>query len=76
MRKFYLFSAALAMIVAFSVSSVMGNTGIMKKHAGKKKDGKSINCGYCHTGQKIEKKKGQNMAALKQLPGCKGSGCH
>lgn len=76
MRKFYLFSAALTMIVAFSIASVMANPTIMKQHAGKKKDGKNINCGYCHTGSKIEKKKGQNLAALKQLPGCKGQGCH
>ncbi|MBN1496811.1 MAG: hypothetical protein JXA07_08590 [Spirochaetes bacterium] len=79
MRKFYLFCSALVIVVAFSAASIMANPAIMKKHAGKKKDGKSVNCGYCHTaanGAKIEKKKGQNLKALEKHPTCVGAGCH
>ena len=76
MRKFYLFCTAVLMIVAFSAASIMANPAIMKKHAGKSKDGKVVNCGYCHTAAKIEKKKGQNHAALEKGPTCVGAGCH
>jgi len=75
MRKFHLFAAAMVVMTAFAVST-FANPAIMQKHAGKKKDGKAINCMYCHTTNKIQKKGGQNMAQLKQLPGCKGQGCH
>ena len=76
MRKFYIFSAVMALVMAFTVSSVMGNPAIQQKHAGKKKDGKAVNCGYCHTANKIEKKKGQNHIALEKKPACLGPGCH
>jgi hypothetical protein len=75
MRKFHLFAAALAIIAAFAVST-FANPTIMKKHAGLKKDGKAINCGYCHTTVGIQKKGGQNVVQLKQNAGCKGQGCH
>ena len=76
MRKFYMFSAALLMITAFSIANLMANPEIMKKHAGKSKDGKNVNCAYCHTFAKIEKKAGQNKQALTKKPECLGSGCH
>jgi hypothetical protein len=78
MSKFHLFAAALVFIAAFTVST-LANPTIMQKHAGKKKDGKAINCMYCHgnnANKLIEKRGGQNMAQLKQRPGCKGPGCH
>jgi hypothetical protein len=76
MRKFYMFFAALLFIAAFTTVNLMANTEIQKKHAGKKKDGKAVGCAYCHTSAKIEKKKGLNLAALKKMPQCLGSGCH
>ncbi len=76
MRKFYIFSAVMALVMAFAVSNVMGNPEIQKKHSGKKKGDKAINCGYCHTANKIEKKKGQNVKALEKAPACLGPGCH
>jgi hypothetical protein len=76
MRKFYLFCATLLVIVAFSAASIMANPAIMKKHAGKTKDGKAVNCGYCHTANNIEKKKGQDHIALEKKPACMGAGCH
>ena len=78
MRKFYLFATALVFIAAFTVS-IFANPAIMKKHAGKKKDGKAINCMYCHGNNAnpgIAKQAGQNKAQLMQKPGCKGQGCH
>jgi len=76
MRKFYMFSAALLIIAAFSIANLMANPEIMKKHAGKSKDGKNVNCMYCHNTAKIEKKGGQNKQALMKKPECLGSGCH
>ncbi len=76
MRKFYMFSAALLIIAAFTTANLMANPEIQKKHAGKQKDGKNVNCAYCHTGAKIEKKGGQNRAALEKKPQCLGPGCH
>ena len=76
MRKFYLFSTALLIITAFTAANLMANPEIMKKHAGKQKDGKNVNCAYCHTGAKIEKKGGQDHKALEKKPQCQGSGCH
>ncbi len=49
----------LVLLAAFCTSSIaLANTDIQKKHKGLKKDGKMINCAYCHTTAKIEKKKG------------------
>ncbi len=76
MRKFYLFSVVMAMVMAFAVSNVIANPKINKQHAGKKKDGKNVNCAYCHTANKIAKKKGQNVKALEKAPACLGPGCH
>jgi hypothetical protein len=76
MRKFYMFSAAVLIITAFTAANLMANPEIMKKHAGKKKDGKNVNCAYCHTGAKIAKKGGQNVKALEKMPACLGPGCH
>jgi len=76
MRKFYVFSAVMALVMAFAVSNVIANPKIQQQHAGKKKDGKAVNCGYCHTANKIEKKKGQNVKALEKKPACLGAGCH
>ena len=59
--------------------SIFANPQIMKQHAGKKKDGKAINCMYCHGNNAnpgIAKQGGQNKAQLMQKPGCKGQGCH
>ena len=49
MRKFYLFSTALVVYGSFHDFQHYGEPG---NHAEsmleKKKDGKAINCGYCH----------------------------
>ncbi len=76
MKKFHIFSAVMALAMAFAVSNIMANPAIQKQHAGKKKDGKNVNCGYCHTANKIEKKKGPNVKALEKKPAWLGPGCH
>ena len=76
MRKFQMFFAALLVIAAFSVANLMANPAIMKKHAGKSKGDKKVNCAYCHNTAKIEKKAGQDVKALEKNPACLGSGCH
>ncbi|MGV7930195.1 MAG: hypothetical protein AB2L13_15055 [Spirochaetota bacterium] len=67
----------MVLLAAFCASSIaLANPDIQKKHKGLKKDGKMINCAYCHTTAKIEKKKGYGIALVNKNPLCMGSGCH
>ena len=69
-------------VLMFSVSA-FSNVKISAKHKDLTKDGKKVNCAYCHTDvAKIEKKKGQmdgkklNGASLAKNKSCAGKDCH
>ena len=67
----------MVLLALFCVSSVaLANPEIQKKHKGLKKDGKMINCGYCHTSAKIKKEKGYGIALVNKNSMCMGAGCH
>lgn len=72
----------LLVLIMFSVTA-FSNVKISGKHKDLKKDGKTVNCAYCHTGDaKIEKKTGQvnakklNGVAFSKISSCAGSTCH
>jgi hypothetical protein len=69
--------------VFMSSAALFSNPAIMGKHKDQLKDGKKVDCGYCHqTGLKIPQKKGQikdsklNGKKYSQIKGCNGKGCH
>lgn len=75
---------ALALMLAVSTAA-FSNTAINGKHKDLKKDGKVVNCNYCHTDQKIEKKKKSSLSddkkklngkSLSQVKSCAGKDCH
>ncbi len=70
-------------LVMLMISAVaFSNVKISAKHKDLTKDGKKINCTFCHTDNKIEKKKGQykddklNGKALSKIKSCAGAKCH
>jgi hypothetical protein len=74
MKKAYL---AIFIGIVFAASALFANPAIQTKHKGLKKDGKMINCAYCHNTGKIEKKKGAaDMNAINKKAACMGAGCH
>ena len=71
--------AYLAIIIAaiFAATGLLANPQLQTKHKNMKKGDKMINCAYCHTAAKIEKKKGAaNINAINKNPNCTGAGCH
>ena len=61
----------------FAAGTLSANGKINKAHLGLTgKDGAKVNCVYCHTTQKVAKKKGQDKAALYKNAGCAGAKCH
>lgn len=76
-KKFsFIITAILISAVAFS------NPQIASKHKDLSKDGKKVNCLYCHTDAKVEKKKDQikgkslNGVQLSKIKTCAGPACH
>ena len=68
---------ALMLLTLFVSATLMATVPIGKKHKGlTHPGGDKVNCAYCHTKHKIEKKKGQDLDALKKKPSCAGEGCH
>lgn len=74
--------SVLIVLLMFSVTA-FSNVKIAGKHKDLTKDGKKVNCAFCHTDvAKIEKKKGQldgkklNGAALSSNKSCAGKDCH
>lgn len=70
-------------VVSLSSAALFSNPAIMGNHKDALKDGKKLDCGYCHmTGLKIPQKKGQiqdgklNGKKFSQITGCNGKGCH
>ena len=62
--------------VVFITSLLIANTTIQGKHNGLKKDGKTLNCAFCHTTSVIKKEAGQGMGIVNNNTNCQGSGCH
>ncbi len=74
---------SVILVFLMIAGAAFSNVKISGKHKDLSKDGKKVNCGYCHTGEmKIEKKKGQfqdkklNGVALAKIKSCAGSDCH
>jgi len=76
------FTSAAVISVLLIASAGFSNIAISGKHKNLKKDGKKVDCVYCHTGQKIQKKKGQttkekiNGKKFSAIKGCSGKDCH
>lgn len=79
MSRVTAFSVILMLVIS---TAGFSNVAINGKHKSLVKDGKKVDCTYCHTGQKIEKKKGQmankkfNGKGLSQMKACAGKDCH
>ena len=75
-------ASILFVITMFVSTAIFSNTAIFSKHSGKIKDGKKINCDYCHKDAGIKKEKGQfkdglvNGKKRSDMKTCNGSGCH
>ena len=76
------FSLVMVLIMITTIT-VYSNTKLSNKHKGMEKDGKAINCAYCHEGDlKIAKKKKQlkdntlNGVEFSKIKSCSGEGCH
>ena len=73
---------SIFLVLLMISASAFSNVKIAAKHKDLEKDGKKVNCAYCHTDAKIEKKKGQsadkklNGVALSKIKSCAGSACH
>lgn len=70
-------------VVSLSSSALFSNPVIMGKHKDMIKEGKKVDCGYCHmTGLKIPQQKGQikdgklNGKKFSLVKGCNGKECH
>ena len=70
-------------LIMISTVAVYSNTKLTAKHKYLEKDGKKIDCAYCHSGDiKIDKKKRQlkdytlNGVELSKIKSCSGGGCH
>ena len=73
----------LILMIMISTAVVHSNTKLGSKHKYLEKDGKKINCTYCHAGDaKIDKKKNQlknytlNGVEFSKIKSCAGQGCH
>lgn len=86
MKKILTIIAAVSFL---STTALYANMQIQGKHKNLKKDGKTVNCAYCHTQAKIAKldaKKGQtplfkkgaawDLSKVNRIALCTGSGCH
>ncbi len=74
---------SIILVLLMITGAAFSNVKISAKHKDLTKDGKKVNCSYCHTsGQKVEKKKGQvngkalNGVKFSKIPSCAGSDCH
>ncbi len=86
MKKILTIIAAVSFL---STTALYANMQIQGKHKNLKKDGKTVNCAYCHTQAKIVKpkvaqgesykfKKGAawDLSKVDRMALCTGSGCH
>jgi hypothetical protein len=76
-------SFLIILIMITTTIAVYSNTKISAQHKYLDRDGKRINCIYCHSGDaKIIKKKGQlkdnslNGVDLSEIKSCAGGSCH
>lgn len=75
---------SILLVLLMIAGAAFSNVKISAKHKDKMKDGKKVNCAFCHTDSKIEKKKGQmsannkvfNGTNLSKIKNCAGADCH
>jgi len=73
---------SILLVLLMISAAAFSNVKISGKHKDKMKDSKKVNCAYCHTDSKIEKKKGQvqgkslNGVAFSKIKSCAGPDCH
>ena len=67
----------LVMLGLFIASTLIANPRLASQHKNMKKDGKALNCNYCHNDAKVPRQKGSYpKAKVDANRMCKGSGCH
>jgi len=73
---------SLLLVLLMFTATAFSNVKIAAKHKDKMKDNQKVTCVYCHTNQKIEKKKDQvqgqklNGVAFSKIKSCAGADCH
>lgn len=73
---------SIVLVLLMISAAAFSNVKISAKHKQGVVDGKKVNCTYCHTNSKIEKKKGQvkgetlNGVKFSKIKTCAGSDCH
>lgn len=74
---------SIILVLLMITGAAFSNVKISAKHKNSTKDGKKVNCAYCHTSvMKIEKKKGQikgealNGVNFSKIKSCAGKDCH
>lgn len=84
MKNLSYFVAITVFVILVSGAMLYASPKINSKHLNMEKNGKKINCAWCHSNPvfKIEQKKGQlgkdtlNGVAFSKIKTCAGSGCH
>jgi len=83
MEGFMMKRLSILLVLLMISGAAFSNVVISGKHKDKMKDGKKVNCAYCHTDSKVEKKKGQmvnkkvfNGVNLAIIKNCDGADCH
>ena len=72
MKKILFIIVTASMFVS---ALALGDKNMNKIHRGMKKDGKKVNCAYCHKGTDIPKK-GQDFDKFLKTETCAGDNCH
>jgi len=82
MEGFMMKRLSILLVLLMIAGAAFSNTKISAKHKTGMKDGKKVNCAFCHTDAKIEKKKGQvsgqmlNGKKFSTIKNCAGAECH
>jgi len=72
MKHVFFFAVVTAMFIS---ALAFGDKKLNKIHKGMEKDGKKVNCVYCHKGTDIPKE-GTDFNKFLKHPSCAGEGCH
>jgi hypothetical protein len=84
MNKKTVFAVIILFSVLFTAAVLYASPAISSQHLNMEKNGKKVNCAYCHSNPvfKIEQEKGQlgkdslNGVPFSKIKTCAGSGCH
>jgi hypothetical protein len=74
MKKVFFGIIITAMLAGWNLAANGKNNKAHLKFTGQ--NNAKINCVYCHTTNKIQKKKGADLNALYKTPACAGEKCH